>query len=414
MAEKILIISPVPLFPGHAGNRERIRAICTELMERGYILDFFYTGFHSEISEDHHSFFNGAVLDHKLKTERVQFGKNPISRLQEIANGLKIKIENWLRYLQDGSESARFNRSLTEYKNLGKWLLLKGQTDQSAYKAVIINYAPYSFYFDLFEDDTIRIIDTHDRLTDRFKMFINSSREPVDWHSLTREDEKKALSKADVVWAITSEEKKFFEELIESNVINVYTLRHLIPFKNIKNQEIGPKIVMIGSANRLNIDGLTWFLEQVWQKIRHYGLDLKFLVAGSICEAVDESILDDDVQLYGRFESDDEIYSKGDLFINPMQEGTGLKIKTYEALANGKFVLSTEAGATGLNELVGNGLICSEDPATWIQEIKQFFKDNSNKQGQREKMAEIISQIYRESLDVISESLNTKLESKEL
>jgi hypothetical protein len=383
-------------------------------MERGYILDFFYTGFHDEISEGHQSFFNGAVLDHKLDTDRVHFGKNPISRLQEIANGLRIKIHKWLRFLQDGSASARFNRSLTEYKNLGKWLLLKGQTDQSAYKAVIINYAPYSFYFDLFEDDTIRIIDAHDRLTDRFKLFINSSREPVDWHSLTRDDEKKALSKADVVWAITSDEKKFFEDLIPTNSTKVYTLRHLIPFKNIENQEMTPKIVMIGSANRLNIDGLTWFLEQVWQKIRHYELDLKFLVAGSICEAVDESVMDDDVELYGRFESDDEIYSKGDLFINPMQEGTGLKIKTYEALARGKFVLSTEAGATGLNDLIGRGLICSDDPATWIQEIRQFFKNNSSRRSQREKTAEIISRIYRETLDVIRESLNTRKESKEL
>jgi hypothetical protein len=408
MAEKILIISPVPLFPGHAGNRERIRSICTELMNREYILDFFYTGFHQEISDDHLSFFNGSVLDHKLEVEKLQFSKNPLFRVREIANGLKIKMEKWLRYLRGGSDSARFNKSLTEYKNLGKWILLKGQIDRSEYKAVIVNYAPYFFYFDLFEDKTIRIIDAHDRLTDRFKMYTNSSQDPVDWHSLTENDEKVALSKADVAWAITGEEKKFFEKLVGSTSTNVYTLRHLRPFNNIQYQEDVSRIVMIGSTNRLNIDGLTWFLEQVWQKIRHYELDLKFLIAGSICEVVDETILDDDVELYGRFDSAKEIYSKGDLFINPMQEGTGLKIKTFEALANGKFVLSTEAGATGLNELIGNGLICSDDPATWIKEIKKFFEAGSKNHDQKKKTAKIISQIYQENLDVISQSLNIK------
>lgn len=408
MAEKILIISPVPLFPGHAGNRERIRAICTELMDRDYILDFFYTGFQQEISDDHLSFFNGSVLDHKLKFEKLQFSKNPLFRVREIANGLKIKMEKWLRYLHGGSDSVRFNRSLTEYKNLGKWGLLKRQIEQSEYKAVIVNYAPYSFYFDLFEDKTIKIIDTHDRLTDRFKMYTNSSREPVDWHSLTEKDEKEALSKADVVWAITEEEKMFFEKLVDTTSPNVYTLRHLRPFKNIQYQEEVNRIVMIGSTNRLNIDGLTWFLEQVWQKIRHYELDLKFLIAGSICKVVDETILDDDVELYGRFDSVEEIYTKGDFFINPMQEGTGLKIKTFEALANGKSVLSTEAGATGLNELIGNGLVCSDDPATWIQEIKQFFEAGSKNHDQKEKTAKIISQIYQENLDLLSQSLNIK------
>lgn len=408
MAEKILIISPVPLFPGHAGNRERIRSICTELMNREYILDFFYTGFHQEISDDHFSFFNGSVLDHKLEVEKLQFSKNPLFRVREIANGLKIKMEKWLRYLQGGSDSARFNKSLTEYKNLGKWILLKGQIDRSEYKAVIVNYAPYSFYFDLFEDKTIRIIDAHDRLTDRFKMYTNSSQDPVDWHSLTENDEKEALSKADAVWAITGEEKMFFDKLVDSTSTNIYTLRHLRPFKNIQYQEEVNRIVMIGSTNRLNIDGLTWFLEQVWQKIRHYELDLKFLIAGSICEVVDETILDDDVELYGRFDSAEEIYTKGDLFINPMQEGTGLKIKTFEALANGKFVLSTEAGATGLNELIGNGFICSDDPATWIKEIKKFFEAASKNHDQKKKTAKIISQIYQENLDVISQSLNIK------
>lgn len=411
MAEKILIISPVPLFPGHAGNRERIRAICSELMTRGYLLDFFYTGFHQEISDTHHSFFNGTVLEHSLKNEKVRWIENPLHRVLELVQGLRIKMDRWFRYIADGANSAKFNRSLYEYRNFGKQILLENQLDRNSYKAVIVNYAPYSFYFDFFDDETIKIIDTHDRLTDRFTLFSENNMEPADWHSLRNEDEQRVLSKADVVWAITEDDRKYFTEMLSRKEVQVFTLRHLIPYRRTENQESTNTIVMIGSSNRLNIDGLTWFLEQVWKKVKHYDFDIKFLVAGSICKAVDASILDENVELFGRFESPDEIYSKGDLFINPMQEGTGLKIKTFEALANGKFVLSTEAGATGLNELVGNGLICSDDPATWIQEIKLFFEDASKKHDQQKKTAQIITQIYQENLDVMSQSLNIKKES---
>lgn len=414
MAEKFLIISPVPLFPGHAGNRERIRTICLELIGRGYILDFFYTGFHQEISEAHHSFFNGAVLNHKLENEKIRFDKNPLYRIREIVYGFKINVEKWLRYIRDGSASARFNKSLTEYKNLGKLLLLERQIDRSAYKTVIVNYAPYSFYFDLFDERTLKIIDTHDRLTNRFKLFKDSKQEPVDWHSLTQRDEKRALSKADVIWAITGEERNYFEEMVDSRSTKIYTLRHLMPFKKIKTQESANRIIMIGSTNRLNVDGLTWFLEQVWKKVKHYELDLKFLVAGSICEAVDEAVLDDDMELYGRFDSAEEIYSKGDLFINPMQEGTGLKIKTFEALANGKFVLSTKAGATGLQELTGNGLVCSDDPGVWIRGIKRFFEKGRKTDDEIEELEKVITEIYQKNLEVIRKSLEMSNESESL
>lgn len=410
MAKKILIISPVPLFPGHAGNRERIRAICVELMSRGYLLDFFYTGFHQEVAEAHKSFFNGTVLKHALSREKVQWNRHPIYRAGEVLHGFKTTTDRWYRHFKEGPDSARFNKSLSEYKNFGKQILLEKQTTPASYQAVIVNYAPYSFYFDFFDKRTIKIIDTHDRLTDRFKLFSDNSQDPINWHSLYREDEKRALAKADIVWAITDEEKEYFKKILRQTEIRIYTLRHLLPFEPTENRETFNTIVMIGSANRLNIDGLTWFLEQVWRKLTHYNFNLRFVIAGSICEVVDESILDEQVELYGRFNSLQEIYSKGDLFINPMQEGTGLKIKTFEALANGKTVLSTEAGATGLHELIGNGLICSNDPAVWIREIKKFFEDGQKKKKDLKNADKIITQIYQENLGVIGKSLDIKKE----
>lgn len=410
MAEKILIISPVPLFPGHAGNRERIRAICAELMSRGYCLDFFYTGFYQEISDEHATFFSGRVLDYALEQDRISWS-DPMGRVQEIINGLNVKASRIGRRIKDGADSAAYNRSLSAYKNLSKKRLLKSQVGDDSYKAVIVNYAPYSFYFDLFDKDTIKIIDTHDRLTDRYKLFTENNQTPVDWHSLRYKDEKRALSKADLIWAITDQERMYFSSMLAREKTEVHTLRHLLPYNQINNQTSTKRIVMIGSANRLNIDGLTWFLEQVWKKITHYELDLKFLLSGSICEAVDETLFDDNVELYGRFDSPDEIYSKGDLFINPMQGGTGLKIKTFEALASGKFVLSTEAGATGLAELVGHGLICSDDSSVWIREIKSFFNDDAGREDDRKKLEAMIGDIYRENLDVITRSLAEKSRS---
>lgn len=404
MAEKILIISPVPLFPGHAGNRERIRAICSELMKRGYVVDFFYAGFDSVLDENHVSFFNGDVLKHNVDSYKLSWTGNPAQRISEIINGFKGKTHKWLRHLLDGPDSAKFNKSIYQYRNSSKLLLLKNQLGDKTYKAVIVNYAPYSFYFDLFPAKTIRIVDTHDRLTDRFKLFSESNQSPVDWHSLRYRDEKWALSKADVVWAITHDENQHFKNMFDDDHVKVFTLTHLKPFEKVAAETTGKNIVMIGSGNRLNIEGLDWFMEQVWQKLKHYDDDLRFIIAGSICKVMEESV-DDRVHLFGLFDSSREVYSLGDVFINPMQSGTGLKIKTVEALSQGKFVISTTAGATGLYEMIGNGLICSDEPSVWIEQIVAFFRDPNQKKKELESAEQLISEVYRKNLDVISKSL---------
>ena len=405
MAEKILIISPVPLFPEHAGNRERIRTICMELMSRGYTLDFFYAGFDEALNEKHTFFFNGDILQHHLESSKVNGFKNPAQRIIEIANGFKHKAHKWFRYFVDGAESARFNKSLYQYINVNKLNLLKRQLPDKSYKAVIVNYAPYSFYFDVFEEEIIRIIDTHDRLTDRYKLFSENNQPPIDWHSLRYNDEKRALSKADIIWAITEEEKKHFRGMIDENSSKVFVLTHLMKYDKTEAEGASKNIIMIGSGNRLNLEGLDWFMEQVWQKLKHYDKEIEFLIAGSICNVLEDYVIDDRVQLLGLFNSPEEVYSKGEIFINPMQSGTGLKIKTFEALVHGKFVMSTNAGATGLDQLVDNGLACSDNPAEWIRQIKSFFENPAAKKRELENAKKIITKMYHRNLEIISLSL---------
>lgn len=406
MAEKILIISPIPLFPGHAGNRERIRAICSELMQRGYQLDFFYTGFEPDLEKSHTFFFNGGILKHNVDSYKVSWAQHPLLRISEIVNGFKNKAHKWLRYMLDGPDSAEFNKSIYQYRNASKLLLLKNQLVNRSYKAVIVNYAPYSFYFNLFDRQTTRIIDTHDRLTDRFQLFSENNQPPVDWHSLRYNDEKRALSKADIVWAITEQEHQHFRKMVGNENTKIYTLTHLKPFEKSEVKKAGKNIIMIGSGNRLNLEGLDWFMEQVWQKLKHYDDDFKFIIAGSVCKVLEGFVEDEQVELFGLFDSPGEVYSMGDVFINPMQSGTGLKIKTFEALAHGKFVISTKAGATGLDDMIGNGLACSDDPAIWVKEIVSFFRDPNQKKKELDRAGKMISEIYGKNLDVISKSLD--------
>ncbi|MEX1014855.1 MAG: hypothetical protein WDZ80_06895, partial [Candidatus Paceibacterota bacterium] len=224
MAEKILIVSPISLIPYHSGNRKRIRTVCSELMKMGYELDFFYTGFDDTIDPGHNEFFNGRVLKHLVGNDKTSLSDSPLLRISEVSNGIRIKWQKLIRGIFDSFDSARYNKSLAEYKNIRKYRLLQSEIKGVKYKAVIVNYSVYSFYFRLFDQHSKKILDTHDCLTNRYRLFLKNGKKPIEWYSLRYQDEKKALSLANIVWAITEDEKIYYDEMISKGEVEVLNL----------------------------------------------------------------------------------------------------------------------------------------------------------------------------------------------
>lgn len=405
MAEKILIVSPITLIPYHSGNRKRIRTVCSELMKMGYELDFYYTGFENQLDSEHEEFFNGRVLKHQIGNDKTTFVEKPLLRISEVMNGIKIKGQKTIRAIFDSLDSARYNKSLAEYKNIRKFKLLQSEVKGIKYKAVIVNYSVYSFYFKLFDPQTKKILDTHDSLTNRYQLFLKNGKKPIEWYSLRYQDEKKAVSLSDIVWAITAEEQKHYMEMINNSDVEVLNLRHLIPFRYIPSAGPGKRVLLIGSDNMLNVDGLHWFVNEVWPSVCSKHPDAELMVAGSICNLKDQFSGESGINFYGRYESEDEIYSVADICINPMQDGTGLKIKTLEALAHGKWVVSTFEGGAGLRDMIGKGLYCSDDPMEWINVLDNAFYEKNDVNQRISNTKKAIEQIYSDNLDIIVKSL---------
>ena len=405
MAKKILIVSPITLIPYYSGNRKRIRMVCTELMNLGFELDFFYSGFDQKIDPEHVTFFNGRVLKHQIGLDKSKLLQSPFLRISEVWNGIKIKGQKIKRRLFDNLDSARFNKSLTEYKNIRKFRLLQSEIEGIHYEAVIVNYSVYSFYFSLFEKKTKKILDTHDCLTNRYKLFLKNDKTPIEWYSLRYQDEKKAIAFADIIWAITEEDQIHYENMLNNRPINVLKLRHLVSFRHIQSDGHQKRILLIGSDNRLNVDGLKWFVDEIWPFLYAKHPDAELMIAGSICKIMNQFEEYSGITFYGRYENEDEIYSKADICINPMQDGTGLKIKTLEALAHGKWVVSTFEGGSGLNDMIGKGLYCSDEPKDWIDVLDQAFSKKNNGEERILKTKKAIDQIYEDNLEIIAISM---------
>jgi glycosyltransferase involved in cell wall biosynthesis len=110
-------------------------------------------------------------------------------------------------------------------------------------------------------------------------------------------------------------------------------------------------LLIVASANPINRAGIDWFYRHVF--VRHlWRHGVRLAIAGGVCGMLD--IADANVTLLGVVDGSlAPVYRSAAVVVAPIFEGSGLSIKTVEALAMGKAVVGTPAAARGLDPRSG-------------------------------------------------------------
>lgn len=112
------------------------------------------------------------------------------------------------------------------------------------------------------------------------------------------------------------------------------------------NSDSSIDMLFIGSNHRPNIDGLDLFYKNVFLPfIRPMGF--KLTVAGKVCDYW--PVEDPKVQKLGFYKGPIQpLYDSTKVVVIPILDGSGLSIKTLEAMAFGKAIVTTPKGARGM------------------------------------------------------------------
>jgi len=225
--------------------------------------------------------------------------------------------------------------------------------------AVICQYVTMGYLLDgLSESERSQIqcvVDTHDLLSTRQEQFEQFGFS--HWIDINPEEESAELHRFDAVLAIIDHERPTFEAMApDAEVLTVSHSLDPITQKHEPSDKVSDEALLtigyFGSSNHSNGHALVKFVRKVWQPLKQHNANVKFVIAGSICDwlmfheesrfSCDDSMslwielsTDPDVTLLGRIDSPADFYTQIDLAINPVEFGTGLKIKTCEALAFG-------------------------------------------------------------------------------
>jgi polysaccharide biosynthesis protein PslH len=191
--------------------------------------------------------------------------------------------------------------------------------------------------------------------------------------------EKKLLDKANLLVHLSVDDLKLFKKELPSKpqILAMPTVDEaLIRAVNIASDppSTGPvDLLFIGQRHNPNLEALRWFFGHVWPLIadRQYGL--------RIVGAVDQLVRDDIPQTYASFRSCfvGEVadlapyYRAARCAIAPMVSGSGISIKTIEALALGKPFVGTSKAFRGMpmDQVEQTGLRAYDTPEDFADAI---------------------------------------------
>jgi glycosyltransferase involved in cell wall biosynthesis len=193
-------------------------------------------------------------------------------------------------------------------------------------------------------EGTLRIVDTIDVFSHKEeKVLAFGIGDPL---VCSREEERRYLLQADLILAIQSREARLLEEVAPERVV-VLTGMDFDVITDAKDATLRNSIVVVASDNPLNVHGLTAFLSECWPAIKAAEPTASLHIVGKVgnmCRVADPAI-----RYSGWVDDLDLTYREASVAINPTIAGTGLKIKSVQALAHGKPLVAWPNGVEGLD-----------------------------------------------------------------
>jgi glycosyltransferase involved in cell wall biosynthesis len=199
--------------------------------------------------------------------------------------------------------------------------------------------------FNALPPDTLKLVDTHD-------VFSQKPEQVLVWgihygSACTKEEERGYLLQADAIIAIQSREAKLLRSLVPEREVILVGMEFAVTGNEPANVGNPDSIAMIASDNPLNVHGLRRFLAECWPQIKAAQPTATLHVVGRVGDACQ---LDNQAIRYSRWiPTLAEVYKDARVIINPAIAGTGLKIKSAEALAHGKPLVAWTNGVEGLD-----------------------------------------------------------------
>ncbi len=161
--------------------------------------------------------------------------------------------------------------------------------------------------------------------------------------------EAQFLAKSDLIIAITDDDAATFRALLPNREIILAPKSAAVDTAREITSGIEGRCLFVGGESLPNVDGIEWFLREVWPQIHTVNPAAHLHVCGKVCTKLKSAPAG--VTLRGLVDDLTAEYEQAAAVIVPLRAGSGMKIKLVEALVHGRACVSTSVGLQGLSFL---------------------------------------------------------------
>jgi hypothetical protein len=255
-------------------------------------------------------------------------------RMSEATVGLNVSPR------RKGKGVVRLGRYITPRQSLAiaEWVRLKGAA------CVLIDTIFRSPVLDCLPPSVPSILIAHDVFSERTASFHRNC-VPVE-PAISPSEEARILRRFGGIVAISTRDGDAFGRLAPGASTAVVPPLISGPVASrTSSQAHSRQLFYLGSQTPHNVDGLDWFLDEVWPNVRAQVPDGLLSVVGTVRAA---HPIADGVVSHGHVEKPETIAGACRFAINPIRMGSGLKMKMIDYFAVALPCVSTSEGASGL------------------------------------------------------------------
>jgi hypothetical protein len=349
--KKILIVSPYYPYPANFGGTVDILRRIQLLKKNGYSITLIATVKVSPLVDEIEyvkQFVDDVIIIKRKKAfiSIMSFSPFQVSSRSKLKKcGLSEEYEYLIMESEYVANILR-NKSLNAKK-----IVLRMHNNESKYN------------FELFKSSYPSIISLHYLIESvKFKFFSDSVYKKVNRIACISEFECKSLQ-------LNSYNNAFFSPTV-------------IDITSFKNRRLENKCVIYVGALFMpnNIEGLSWYIKNVHGYLKKYS-DYRFIIIGSTHGSKNEYRIhqlcnnDSQIDFFFNVENLDYYYNQSSIFINPMLNGAGVKIKSINAIIEGLPLVTTKKGIEGTGLKDHEHVLIADDALHFKENIELLFSD---------------------------------------
>jgi glycosyltransferase involved in cell wall biosynthesis len=184
------------------------------------------------------------------------------------------------------------------------------------------------------------------------------------------------------------------------------------------DSEVAPDpyhLVFIGGMSWYpNRDAMSFFAREVWPLIKERipGIHMHVVGRSPPEELVELAKGDENYHVHGFVDDVKSIFYKTGIYVCPISDGGGTKLKILDALAMGKPIVAHPLACEGIEVLDGKNVLFAETPEQYVNVINELIRNSSLRTTLAEEGRKLILDKY--SYHVIGNELLNLLESRKV